>query len=70
MLGNPKYKLGEKVKFTLNGKETIGEVYIIDAYGTFEQNQEVSYDVMVDLPDNQKCLYKHVIETCLTKADD
>lgn len=71
MLGNPKYDYDEVVKFKITTKE-LGEVecegtiYIIDAYGTFEQNEEVSYDIMVEHSphfDNEPCLYKHIIES-------
>lgn len=45
----PKYKLGDTVKFTvmIKGKQCTkeGEVYIIDKYGTFENPGIVSYDI-------------------------
>lgn len=71
MIGKPLYKQNEKVKFTINGIEVEGSVYIIDAYGTFEQNEEVSYDVM--LPDKnpltgEPCLVKHIRESSLKKC--
>ena len=40
MLGQPKYQYGEKVQFQFDQKTVVGEVYIIDAYGTFFQNEE------------------------------
>lgn len=71
MLGNPKYNYEDKVGFWLVPyKETekkffIGKVYIIDAYGTFEQNVEPSYDIMVEdfNGSGQPCLVKHVRES-------
>lgn len=51
---------GDKVSFTLEGKEYTGEVYIVDRYGTFEQNEEPSYDVMVEDYNGSKCLVKHL----------
>lgn len=73
MLGKPKYKLDDKVKFTCikeNGEkvELCGTIYIIDKYGTFEQSEDVSYDVMVENDPNYECgcLYKHIRESSLT----
>ena len=61
MLGKPKFKKNQKVNFTINDKKITGKIVIIDAYGTFEQTEEVSYDVLSD--DN--VLYKHVRESWL-----
>ena len=47
-----------------------GKVYIIDKYGTFEQHEEVSYDIMVDeVPwaNNTPALFKHIEESRLTR---
>ena len=79
MLGKPKYKLGDTVSFRYKpGNELVqlknlkdeyivtGSVYIVDAYGTFEQNEEPSYDVMVvsgELPIGYPCLFKHLRES-------
>lgn len=38
MLGKPKYKRGDEVKLVFRGDIIRGEIYIVDAYGTFEQN--------------------------------
>ncbi len=65
MIGKPKFNFGDKVKFTLEGKTYHGSIYIIDEYGTFEDNSDVSYDVMInDWGDNhdQECLVKHLTE--------
>ena len=57
ILGKPYFKYGDEVGFNLIPyKETkekffTGKVYIIDAYGTFEQNEEPSYDIMVEAYD-------------------
>lgn len=53
MLGNPKYNYGDEVTFPYadnNGKVHFvkGTIEIIDRFGTFGQNDEVSYDIMVD----------------------
>ena len=66
MLGHPKYAYGDKVKFTIDGKEIIGTIEIIDAYGTFEQNREVSYDIMVK-GEPWNMLYKHITENGVEK---
>lgn len=59
-LGHPLYKHGETVKFRLQGGEKIGRILIVDAYGTFDQGEEPSYDIMVD---EERCLYKHIVES-------
>lgn len=74
MRGKPKYNYGNKVKFKIihEGKEyeLVGEVYIIDKYGTFEDNSDVSYDIMVDeCPwHNAPCLFKHFREDGVEKV--
>lgn len=73
VIGKPKYKLGDTVSFYLklqNGRTVIctGTIEIIDAYGTFEQSVQPSYDIMVDkwLDTNEKCFVKHIVESDLT----
>ena len=70
MLGQPKYQYGEKVQFQFDQKTVVGEVYIIDAYGTFFQNEEPSYDVMVPSIENRKCLHKHLRESSLKSVQN
>ena len=41
MKGNPKFKLGTKVKFTFNKEEYIGNIHVIDSFGVFEDNTDV-----------------------------
>ena len=60
ILGRPKYTYGDVVRFKWNDGEKLGKVYIVDAYGTFEQNDEPSYDVRVE---EERCLYKHIPES-------
>lgn len=69
MKGNPKYKYGDKVIIELDGKQHVGEIYIIDKYGTWDYPDDVSYDIMIhdyvhpDTPDKiSDCLCKHVTE--------
>lgn len=59
MRGKPKYKFGDHVKFKLKGETISGVVYIIDEFGTFEDDSDVSYDI---LNDDHNCLYKHIRE--------
>jgi len=71
MLGKPKYKYDDIVEFQIldkNDKKITlkGTIYIIDAYGTFWQNEEVSYDIMVPAEESHigtDCLYKHIRES-------
>lgn len=58
MIGHPKYKIDDKVKFKYQNNIYEGEVFIIDAYGVFENSDDVHYDIMT-----KDCLYKHIIET-------
>lgn len=74
MIGQPKYNYDDIVEFDINIDKVNytlqGKVYIIDRYGTFEQNKDVSYDIMVDrspFHNNEPCLYKHIIETKIRK---
>lgn len=75
MIGNPKYKVDDNVKFKLTYEnkeyELRGYVYIVDKYGTFEQNKEVSYDIMVENPPfmNEACLFKHIDEPFVDKDE-
>ena len=64
-LGRPAYQRGEIVKFKVGEEEKVGEVYIVDAYGTFGQSEEPSYDVLVTA---EECLYKHVRESLLERG--
>lgn len=58
MKGEPKYKRGDRVRFEFNGELVEGTIWVVDAYGTWEDPSEPSYDVMSD----QDCLYKHIRE--------
>lgn len=71
MIGKPRYKYEDTVGFWLKlygedeQKFFVGKVYIIDAYGTFEQNEEPSYDIMVEdfNGTGKPCLVKHIRES-------
>ena len=60
MLGKPKFECGDKVRFKVNDTiEKVGEIYIIDKWGTFFDKSDVCYDIMVE---EENCLYKHFNE--------
>ena len=61
MIGKPKYEVGDSVKFNINGEEKVGTIYIVDKYGTFKDDSDVSYDIMSEY-DGAKCLFKHISE--------
>lgn len=73
MLGKPKFKYSDTVKFKLQDKEYVGEIYIVDEYGTWEDPSDVYYDILVkdafkegdkyyNPNGNNDCLYKHIPE--------
>lgn len=73
MRGKPKFKHGDTVQFTLGGKTLVGEVYIIDEYGTFDNPSDVSYDIMVhdyQIGDREPedILVKHITESEVSKV--
>lgn len=59
MLGEPKYKLFEKVCFEFNDSFKVGTIYVVDKYGTFEDKTGVSYDILVE---KENMAYKHINE--------
>ena len=64
MLGEPKYRNGDKVSFEIDDRVWEGNVCIVDAYGTFEYLEDVSYDIMVDIgPKGGRTLFKHIPES-------
>lgn len=67
MLGNPKFKYGDKVQFEVDKIKKVGTVEIIDKYGTFYDDSDVSYDIMVQ--EENPILYKHVNERFVTLAE-
>lgn len=73
MRGKPKFKHGDTVQFTLCDKTFVGEVYIIDEHGTFNNPSDVSYDIMVknyqiDGGEPNDVLFKHITESKVTKV--
>ena len=59
MLGKPKYKKGDTLLFRLGNKFHKGSVFVVDEWGTFGQNLQVSYD----LQSEENILYKHIRES-------
>ena len=62
----PKYKKGDIVKFDFNkGEEPLqGMIEIVDRYGTFDQNEEPSYDIYRF---ENNTLYKHIRESLVVE---
>ena len=52
MRGFPKYKLGDKVHFEITTADKTysedGEIVVVDKYGTFGDNSDVSYDIKLE----------------------
>ena len=59
MIGKPKYTYGETVCFEFNEQIKTGTIEIIDKYGTFFDDSDVSYDILVE---SENTLYKHINE--------
>ena len=59
MLGKPKYTYGDVVTFRCGEQTKTGIVAIVDRYGTFFDNSDVSYDI---LNKDENILYKHFRE--------
>jgi hypothetical protein len=65
MIGKPKFKLGDWVAFNLQGETIEGEIWVVDAYGTFFQTKEPSYDIFSP---KKNMLYKHIEESLVSKV--
>ena len=61
MVGKPKYKRGQFVRFEFDGEIMEGTIEIIDTYGTWTDPSDVSYDIL----GMNDCLYKHIREDCI-----
>ena len=68
MLGNPKYKRNDKVSFKAGNNVISGIIEIVDAYGTFFQRKEPSYDILGE-ENGRQCLYKHIPESFIINDD-
>ncbi len=63
--GRPRFRLGEYVVFDRGKEEKQGRIMGVDSFGTFEQNEEPSYDIYVE---EENCIYKHIVESGVRKA--
>lgn len=59
MVGKPKFEVDDRVKFMLDDEYIEGKVYIVDRWGTFWDDSDVSYDIM---DEQHNILYKHISE--------
>lgn len=57
----PKYNINDRVTFTIDNIVLTGTVFIVDAHGTFENPNEVSYDIM-SVWEGKDTLFKHIGE--------
>lgn len=64
MIGYPKYKVGDKVSFIVNKEVLHGDIYVVDRYGTFEDDTDVCYDIYVK---DENTIYKHINEKNVEK---
>lgn len=86
-MGEPKFKVGDKVWFKADGavatsnegladefKQPVATVAIVDATGTFEQQDEPSYDLWLEQTDGSKLMWKHIrqseLEAVAVAGDD
>ena len=80
MKGHPKFNCKDIVKFKLQDKEYIGEIWIVDKYGTWDDPSDVSYDILVEDAfkegdehykpgKDNSCLFKHITERLVEKYD-
>lgn len=77
ILGKPKYSKGDKVTFkfrfnieTMEEETIAGEIYIVDAYGTFFDESEPSYDIFVEhYSEGDKTLFKHIPESRINRIE-
>ena len=70
MLGKPKYNFDEPVVVKIDNIFYIGRIAIIDKFGTFFDNTDVHYDVLIEeYKDGNPCLIKHLPESSLRSVD-
>lgn len=63
--GHPLFKEGDRVKFRFGSEVFVGSVAIVDAWGTFFQDEEPSYDILVPSfrGSDKPVLWKHCAES-------
>lgn len=59
--GKSRYKHGDIVKLVFDDSEKTGEICVVDACGTFEQNEEPSYDISIEGENTYISIYVHQI---------
>lgn len=66
MKGFPKFNIGDKVhfEFTINDEKYLedGEIVVIDKYGTWDDDSDVSYDIKL----KDGSWWKHINEKFVT----
>lgn len=69
-LGHPKYNIGDIVSFKINDDVATGEIWTVDAYGTFFDDKHVCYDIHVnEWEDGEPCLVKHIREEYIIESE-
>ncbi len=59
-IGHPKYQWRNRVRFVFEDWELEGIIQVVDAWGTIEQDEEPSYDILCE---EENCVYQHVLES-------
>ena len=62
------YDYDDVVSFEIGGNIYTGKIAVVDRYGTFEQDEEPSYDIFVGDNGNE-ILYKHIRQSWIVKED-
>ena len=66
MIGFPKFNIGDKVhfEFTINDEKYSedGEIVVVDKYGTWDDDSDVSYDIKLE----DGSWWKHINEKFVT----
>lgn len=60
ILGKPLFYHNEWVSFQYCNEVIVGQILIVDSYGTFEQKEQPSYDIIAY---DRNMLYKHIVES-------
>ena len=72
--GKPRYKKYQPVKFelTTNGQTMclMGIVAIVDAFGTYDNPEEPSYDIYSCLNADERGVFKHIKESKVQPLSD
>ena len=66
MIGFPKFNIGDKVHFEFNVNDEKysedGEIVVVDKYGTWDDDSDVSYDIKLE----DGSWWKHINEKFVT----